>query len=102
MIVNHMGKMVGETLGDTYISHRDKSKHFFRIFIGYGISSKVIDVLYDQGIRKIVIVEDNKRKFHSNIHDWFRADKWIDNSNDANDEQLILNINKMVSTAGEK
>ena len=59
-------KWKDKTLGYLYnrnlIMPRKRSKHFFRMFKGWGISEDALDILIVTGIREMRIVEEEKNE----------------------------------------
>lgn len=43
--------------GVFYVSERRRDKHFFRKYQGYGISKNILQRIWEQGIRRCLIVE---------------------------------------------
>ncbi len=87
--VRFQGKIIGDIDKEKqlYISHR-RREHIFRKFgNGFGLSAKVIDVLYSQDIVNIVIIFEDKQALFATL-DLFitKGEKWMD----GDDEQMIL------------
>lgn len=45
-----------------YITYRNKEKHTFKKYSGYGISKEIIRILKDENIQKIIIIEKNEKQ----------------------------------------
>ena len=51
-------KIVGQVINKVYITHRDKAKHYFYKYEGWGISEEIIEKLITLEINKIIIREE--------------------------------------------
>ncbi len=83
------GKIIGEVDLEKkyYITHRTR-EHVFRKFgNGFGLSTKVIDALYERDIELIVINFEGKEFLWVHIDRFaFKGETW----KDGDDEQLVL------------
>jgi hypothetical protein len=91
-VMFYKGKKLGYIDFDRecYISERTK-EHQFHIFNdGFGISTRVLDKLYEKNITKIIIIFEHKHLFWCDIDTLLCKGKdW----NDKGDQQIILPLN---------
>lgn len=59
MIIRYRDKMIGETMGNVFITTR-KPEHFMRKFNGFGISLIVLEQLSRRGIETVRIIYKGK------------------------------------------
>ena len=82
-----------------YITERDTTKHFFRKYGGYGLSTFILDELIKQRIKLIVIKEKRKDgtmvEIPSNIHWW--KDYGVRVKEKDYDEQIVLPLRQINS-----
>lgn len=79
----------------TYISYRNRTKHYFIKYEGYGISLEVLKLLKDSNIENIIIIEEyneegDKRKLLTEVEEYFKYGTYYKHINE--DYQLILPI----------
>jgi len=86
---------VGFIEGDIYHSER-KSKHFFRIFQGFGLGIDIYNILIEKGISLIWLYQ-NDRIYESHISQWKHSSRWDNEilATEKIDPQYILEISEM-------
>lgn len=78
----------------TYITERNKTKHYFRKYEGYGMSTKILRLLKDSNVQNIIIIEETeneeKRKLTTTVNTYYEHGQY--HTYKEADHQLILNI----------
>lgn len=91
--VKFRGKVRGEVIGNTYISHRTGSDHFFIKFNGFGISSRIAIRLRKEGVRWVHIMYHGVRdiRYIAPLERFMRqGDRYTDVSGGEPDVQYVL------------
>jgi len=85
-----------------YISPRNSiTKHYFRNFLGYGLSVLVYNQLIQNKVTKVILMIEKSKFLLSNLCQWKRANKWINETLDGQiDNQYILKEEKMIELKG--
>lgn len=88
IVIKH--KIVGtmDTEKGIYVSHRTR-EHIFRKFNGFGLSLSIIEYLYKNEIKYIIINFEDKQSFWTELKNFVMHGKEF---NDAGDLQYILNM----------
>lgn len=98
MEIKNNGIIVGRTLGDIYYTTRT-AQHFMKKFGGFGISTKILTMLWDMGVRNIVITYKGKegiKQYYTKVYDFLNTEKRYENwINGEKDVQKFLSINEM-------
>jgi|PlaIllAssembly_1097288.scaffolds.fasta_scaffold00014_15 hypothetical protein len=77
MIIERANRHLGEVIGNTYYTHRNKY-HFFRKYNGFGISDDILNELKELGVIWIVIVYngiEGERKFRFKLKQYLESYK---------------------------
>lgn len=67
------GKKVGRISNGVYFTYRDTDKHYFRKFMGFGISEYVLNELLNQDIKKIIIKTDKEEEHLFTVLDYLQG-----------------------------
>ena len=83
------GREVGTVVGDTLITVRNSTKHYFRKYSGYALSKKTIEQAIEQGANKVIIdVVDTHETYEANLENFIKKGiRWTDQKYD---EQMVL------------
>ena len=68
------GKKIGTIYGDVYTTYRDSVLHYYRKGQGYSISTKILDALKAEGIKKIRIFETGREDHMIKVYEAFVSD----------------------------
>lgn len=59
-LINNYGIRTGIVKEGKYITRRNKEKHYFRKYKGYGISTNILHKLSEMNINKIILIEETQ------------------------------------------
>lgn len=91
--VNGRTKQVGYIAGSTYYTPRLRSKHFFKKYNGYAISTAVLDILKFNYIETVVVIEkDTGKKYYTELNNFFEHGRTIPVRMSKEDNQIVLDI----------
>lgn len=83
------GKLVGVIYGKSYIAFKEKDKHFFRNFNGYGVSKAILEKMKEMKIVNIIF-RDEFAEYCISIERLEKEGQVWNNTKD--DIQLIMNV----------
>lgn len=58
--VKTIGKLTGYIKDRKYLMYKNRERHYFKKYKGYGISKSILDILKQENIREVIIIEELK------------------------------------------